>query len=71
MLEKIRKKVEAKIKNGQKKMSKIENPKRVSKKPLKFRVCDENAAETQKRAIKFVMINFFIFFAEKGLGIFY
>ena len=58
MLEKIRKKVEAKIKNGQKKMSKIEKPKIVSKKPLKFPPCDENAAETQKGAKKSVTIIF-------------
>jgi len=45
-------------------MSKIENPKKVSKKTLFFRVSDENAAETQKPAFYFVMIKFCKYFME-------
>jgi hypothetical protein len=43
-------------------LSIFENPKKVSKKGCKIRVCDDNAAETEKVAKKSVTINFFIFF---------
>jgi len=39
----MKKKVEAKNENGQKKMSKIEKPKKVLKKTLKVAICDHNA----------------------------
>jgi hypothetical protein len=57
----MKKKVEAEIKNGQKKMSKIGKPKKVSKKSCKFRVCDHNAAETEKVAKILLRYYFFVF----------
>ena len=50
-------------------MSKIENPKKVSKKPLKFRICEHNAAEIEKVAKKSVTIIFF-HFLENDLEVF-
>jgi hypothetical protein len=43
LFEEVRKKVGAKNEKKQKKMSKIENPKKVLKKTLFFEVCDEYA----------------------------
>jgi hypothetical protein len=51
-------------------MSKIENPKIVSKKTLFFGCSDDNALETQKVAFFSVMIKFSIFFCKNSLGIF-
>jgi hypothetical protein len=50
-------------------MSKIENPKKVLKKTLFFRLCDENALNHRKNHSKNVTIKIFIFF-EKYLEIF-
>jgi hypothetical protein len=46
-------------------MSKIENPKKVSKKTLKFRICEHNAAEIEKVAKKSVTIIFFHFLEKR------
>jgi len=69
LCEDLRKKVEGVFENGQKKMSKIENPKKVLKKTLFLEVCDENAHNHRKNHSKNVTIKFFIFF-EKYLDIF-
>ncbi len=69
MFEDLRKKVEGVFENGQKKMSKIENPKKVLKKTLEDEVCDDNAHNHRKNHSKNVTINFIIFF-EKYLDIF-
>jgi len=47
--------------NGQKKMSKIEKPKKVLKRTLFFGVCDQNALKSEKITQKSVTINFYIF----------
>ena len=44
-----------------KKMSKIENPKKVLKKTLFLGLCDENAHKSEKSEKKSVTINFYIF----------
>jgi len=49
------------LKNGQKKMSKIENPKKVLKKTLFFRVSEHNALIFVFWMKKSVTINFYIF----------
>jgi hypothetical protein len=59
LFEELRKKVEARIKNGQKKMSKIEKPKKVLKKALKVECSYHNAHKTKKITKKSVMINFY------------
>ena len=66
MFEELRKKVEARIKNGQKKMSKIDKPKKVLKKTLKVECSYHNAHKTKKITQKSVMITFF----ENNLEIF-
>jgi hypothetical protein len=55
---KSEKKVGAKIKNGQKKMSKNEKPKKVLKKTLVLRFCDVNAHKPKKITQKNVTITF-------------
>jgi hypothetical protein len=55
--------------NGQKKMSKIENPKKVLKRTLFFGVCDQNALNSEKITQKSVTI-IFLFFCENHLETF-
>ena len=58
---KIFQKVFSFFENGQKKMSKIEKPKKVLKKTLVHGVCDENAHKSDFWSIKSVTINFKVF----------
>ena len=55
--------------NGQKKMSKIEKPKKVLKRTLFFWVCDQNALKSEKITQKSVTIKFYNF-KENHLGTF-
>jgi|LakMenE18May11ns_1017448.scaffolds.fasta_scaffold9844709_2 hypothetical protein len=50
-------------------MSKIENPKKVLKKTLEDRRCDENALKTKKMLEKSVTVIFYIF-NKNNLGTF-
>ena len=58
MAEKTKKKVGARIKNGQKKMSKIKNLKKLLKTGVFSTPCDENAHKSEKKCVFFVTIIF-------------